>query len=346
MRTAFFVQVILAIPIAAVSMTGRSSFAQLAAQGAAQAAAQAAAQGTTQGSAQKAAQGAADECLAKPGGTAPQGSHWYYRVNRADGRHCWYLGPEGQKVRARAREAEPPARAATPKLTPPPAAERPLEPALAETAEGETKSVVADASPEPVVTRVLPEAGPRHPATMTGRSDVEKPAATPATEAEMPLIWPVLSPAELSVAEPASQSKVKWEYVLAGIAGVLALAAMLLGAIFNRAAARERDRDQAAAREEWQASPSVVPRLRIEARRQLEARSQLEVRPHIEVRPQFAETLLAARRAEPLRNSIAAPRRDDGARWPLRPIELSSDPNHDVEASLQRLLHAWQRSAA
>src|SRR3981189_2572595 len=105
MRAAFFVQVILVILIAAVSLTGRSSFAQLAAQGAAPAA--------TQGSAPAAAKGAAGERPPKPGATAPQGSHWYYRSNRADGRHCWYLGTEGAKVRARARarEAEQQARA-------------------------------------------------------------------------------------------------------------------------------------------------------------------------------------------------------------------------------------------
>ena len=330
MRAAFFVQVILVILIAAVSLTGRSSFAQFAAQGAAPAA--------TQGSAPAAAKGATDECLAKPGATAPQGSHWYYRINRADGRHCWYLGAEGAKVRARAREAEQQARAPSPKLIPP-AAESPAEPAVAQTTVGETKSVVADASSEPAVTGFPPESGARNPTSMSS-SDVEKPRAATDAQDEMPLIWPVLSPAELAVAGPAPQSKMKWEYVLAVMAGALALAAMLIGAIFNRAAARERDQDQAAAREQWQASPSVVPRLRIEAR------PQLELRPQFEVRPQFADTLLAARRAGPVRNSVAVPRRDDGARWPLRPIELSSDPNHDVEASLQRLLQAWQRAAA
>jgi hypothetical protein len=329
MRAAFFVQVILVILIAAVSLTGRSSFAQFAAQGAAPAA--------TQGSAPAAAKGATDECLAKPGATAPQGSHWYYRVNRADGRHCWYLGAEGAKVRARAREAEQQARAPSPKLLAP--AESPAEPAVAQTTVGETKSVVADASSEPAVTGFPPESGARNPTSMSS-SDVEKPGATTDLEGEMPLIWPVLSPADLTATEPAPQSRVRWEYLLAVIAGALALAAMLIGAIFNRAAARERDQDQAAAREQWQASPSVVPRLRIEAR------PQLELRPQFEVRPQFADTLLAARRAGPVRNSVAVPRRDDGARWPLRPIELSSDPNHDVEASLQRLLQAWQRAAA
>jgi hypothetical protein len=341
MRTAFFVQVILAILIAAVSLTDRSSFAQLAAQGTNQGVNQGSTQAPAQAAAQK-TQGAADECIAKPGGTAPQGSHWYYRINRADGRHCWYLGPAGQKVRARAKAEQP---AATSKLIPP-ATERPVEPAVAETTISETRSVVADASSEAGANRLLPEAGARSPTSMTGSSEAERPAAATGAEDDMPLIWPLLSPADASAARPAAQSRVKWEYVLAVIAGALALAAMLIGGIFNRAAARERDRDQADARAQWQAAPSVVPLLRIEARPQAEARPRLELRPQLELRAQFAETLLAARRAEPMRGSIAAPRRDDGARWPLRPIELSSDPNRDVETSLQRLLQAWQQSAA
>src|SRR5262249_57708586 len=35
---------------------------------------------------------AAEECRARPGSTAPPGSGWYYRINRADHRRCWFLG--------------------------------------------------------------------------------------------------------------------------------------------------------------------------------------------------------------------------------------------------------------
>lgn len=34
---------------------------------------------------------AAEECKARPGATTPHGMHWFYRINRADKRHCWYL---------------------------------------------------------------------------------------------------------------------------------------------------------------------------------------------------------------------------------------------------------------
>jgi hypothetical protein len=34
---------------------------------------------------------AAEECRLKPDSTAPSGSRWVYRINRADHRHCWFL---------------------------------------------------------------------------------------------------------------------------------------------------------------------------------------------------------------------------------------------------------------
>jgi hypothetical protein len=41
---------------------------------------------------------AADDCLAKPNAAAPDGSHWYYHVDRTTGRQCWYLGSAGRNV--------------------------------------------------------------------------------------------------------------------------------------------------------------------------------------------------------------------------------------------------------
>ncbi len=41
---------------------------------------------------------AADDCLSKPKGLAPEGSHWYYRIDRTSKRHCWYLGDQREKL--------------------------------------------------------------------------------------------------------------------------------------------------------------------------------------------------------------------------------------------------------
>jgi hypothetical protein len=40
---------------------------------------------------------AAETCLAAPKGAAPQGSHWYYRVERGSQRKCWRLVQKDQK---------------------------------------------------------------------------------------------------------------------------------------------------------------------------------------------------------------------------------------------------------
>lgn len=42
-----------------------------------------------------------DECKAKPDGISPAGLHWYYRVDRANNRHCWYLHTQGMPVHSR-----------------------------------------------------------------------------------------------------------------------------------------------------------------------------------------------------------------------------------------------------
>jgi len=41
---------------------------------------------------------AADDCLAAPKDETPEGSHWYYRIDHASKRQCWYLREEGEKL--------------------------------------------------------------------------------------------------------------------------------------------------------------------------------------------------------------------------------------------------------
>jgi hypothetical protein len=46
---------------------------------------------------------AADECLAGPNKAPPQGSHWYYHVDRGTQRKCWHLGDDGKTAAASAQ---------------------------------------------------------------------------------------------------------------------------------------------------------------------------------------------------------------------------------------------------
>jgi hypothetical protein len=64
----------------------------------------------------------AADCIAGPNSHAPQGSHWYYRIDRVKQRKCWYFRPQGQKVRKAEPQVHP--------------AERLLAPAGAKTAGG------------------------------------------------------------------------------------------------------------------------------------------------------------------------------------------------------------------
>lgn len=56
--------------------------------------------------AETAAPSKAGECLARPTGLSPKGSHWFYRLDRKNGRRCWYLGPESNRVRRSETAAE------------------------------------------------------------------------------------------------------------------------------------------------------------------------------------------------------------------------------------------------
>ena len=58
------------------------------------------------------AESAADECVTKHGSDAPEGSHWYYRIDRANNRRCWFLGPVDNKMRTRQSTSHQPVPAA------------------------------------------------------------------------------------------------------------------------------------------------------------------------------------------------------------------------------------------
>ena len=47
----------------------------------------------------------ADDCLAQPSSSAPEGSHWYYHTDRATQRKCWYLRAPDQPVQQSAAQS-------------------------------------------------------------------------------------------------------------------------------------------------------------------------------------------------------------------------------------------------
>jgi hypothetical protein len=61
----------------------------------------------------------ADGCLSGPKGQAPEGSHWYYRIEHATKRHCWHLADERDTVaRPSVADLPPPAKRVAPPTEP------------------------------------------------------------------------------------------------------------------------------------------------------------------------------------------------------------------------------------
>lgn len=109
---------------------------------------------------------AADDCLAGPKGAAPKGSHWYYRLDRASKRNCWY-------VRA-AREKPVSSQSASTEISPP--GRTPLQPVVAN---ARAEAAAADIGPS-TAAGALPDStdatktgqGPDAPAADSGQSTV------------------------------------------------------------------------------------------------------------------------------------------------------------------------------
>jgi hypothetical protein len=338
MRAIYLVPVF-AIPLAAAWVTERSSFAQVVAQAAA------------------APQAASDECLSKPGASAPQGSHWYYRINRTDRRHCWYLGSDSARTRAREAAARSSTRkpirqrtaghiaeAAPAQITPaeavsgpePSAQAAPTPIRRAETTANETDPGREFAGRWPNLPSSI-DLNSRRSAAAASNSYTEEHAAKDAHD-DMPLVWPVLTSAEAPAAKPAMESMATWVYILGLLSGSLALAAVLLRAIGNRAAARRVVCAESTDRRHIPSRPG----------QQMTERSQ------------FAEALAAALHADALSSSIVDVCKVDLARPLMTPAqearasdgeERASDgeeraPADDVEVCLERLLNGWQRVAA
>lgn len=117
---------------------------------------------------------AAGECLAGPKGAAPQGSHWYYRIDHANNRNCWYV----RQVRAKAVPAE--ATASTESTAPQPA------PPLQRDVANARAEFTADAG-QPAAAE-LPSTAPA-PADVTGSNSA--PNADP--QAGSASTWPMAS---------------------------------------------------------------------------------------------------------------------------------------------------------
>jgi hypothetical protein len=185
------------------------------------------------------AQAAAD-CVPAPGLQAAQGSHWYYRTDRATGRKCWYVSSDGRKghgqiapnltTRAQPPEESPASFASETvgdPLTPSTPIEQPATPTWPAGA-GDTIQAAAP-TPEPV-NAGKPKQAERVPAAQEqATADANVTDAQPEATAQQPIA---------ATAEMTALVGITPVSMLLLLIGVLALAGILLRRISETAVTR------------------------------------------------------------------------------------------------------------
>jgi hypothetical protein len=202
----------------------------------------------------------ADSCLSAPNGTAPAGSHWYYRLDRSTKRKCWYVRGEINKparVASAQKESAPPAEAANPQpaaAISPSVADARAELTASQANARQKLATVSDSAPSnvgspgsdsPVSTRWLDQSsmassgGTKVASNDTAASPPEETQAEP-----QPTAPPAAGTAHATVEKQSTST------LLFIMAGTLALAGMVGGVIFrlNRASAPPYEIDN-----EWRA---------------------------------------------------------------------------------------------
>lgn len=174
----------------------------------------------------------ADDCLAGPKGQAPQGAHWYYRVDRSTKRHCWYLADQQHTPRSQTAAAKPPqdADAAMQQSVANAHAELPADTPRAENSDNlatqvapTQRSLVASRWPDPYSS--APDAAP---------SPTKRDAGTGVTPASQNQPTSVLAAGQFATADASSASQLySLPLQLTALAGVLALAGIIGTVMFK-----------------------------------------------------------------------------------------------------------------
>jgi hypothetical protein len=190
-----------------------------------------------------AASSTTDACLAKPNAPSPQGSHWFYHLDRTSGRHCWYL--RAQDANAGDAKIAGPRSASAPTVRPSAPANLLPADAPAETlADGggdrnAIKPVVAPPSPPSMVWPSAPAASTEPaPAQMDAAPNViVPPVKEPQVEARKPdldALPPKRNPARPPAVERPSDSVVEPAHMPALLGTALALAIIIVGSLAAR----------------------------------------------------------------------------------------------------------------
>lgn len=202
---------------------------------------------------------AAPDCLASPKDAAPQGQHWYYRLDRTTKRKCWYLRAAGDKDSARTAQTAQAASDA-PSADAPAPPQQAVQDARAEYltprsgAAPKTPNAPAQASAAPPVQQAADQTADGDAQQPTGAApwpDVSTATASPAppptptvvAAAAQPSAKPSKSPSPMATAAAdgtTDKPTGSLQMLMLVIGGALALAGILASLIYRFAGARVR----------------------------------------------------------------------------------------------------------
>jgi hypothetical protein len=256
---------------------------------------------------------AVDSCLAEPDLQSTEPGHWYYRIDTATHRKCWFLSsdPPG------ARQAAPAKPAAAPVPLPRPATNAPATPPAA---------VQADA-PAPASVNTLKPTDLIQPLATTNRTATDNKQSDQTSSDEMPLVWPILTPAELAAAAqtndtPTIPTKIDSKIELKNVPKIEPMSPVLIVALALAAIAIV-------------AGCTILTYVLLQ-RRGRRNLAKLRRRQSLRGYPLEREMLTASRGFVP-----SAPQ-------PEEPNQTSEpvDAPHAIEEALEQLARSWERSAA
>jgi len=307
----------------------------------------------------------AEDCLAGPNAQAPQGSHWYYRLDRATHRKCWYVGTQRARTHRAAATAEErrsaaPVRAEVADGDVPAAADAAPQPAFAPRLPAGAATASADAAPAesappaPAAAAPAPERiGPRSVQTTTERMRAPEPAKPPAPAA--PEAAPPAPPASSGGHFDPGAGRGALPAALFGIALLLAA----LGTMLVRARGRMiRVHDEppgtssrGSSRGSGHARRTLSDILAQAEQRDVDGRAAREAEFLRRLRRGLGELPVVAAPDEPPGRSARGAAPTDIAAATLQPAIDPMPPEPiapapDVEQSLRQLLAAWERRAA
>jgi len=316
----------------------------------------------------------AEDCLDGPNAPSPQGSHWFYHLDRATHRKCWYLGEAKRRRPASARAVAASEAAAPPEAAPTlvPSAQAPADEPAPNSTFG-TRRPDDASTPAPSDPGATVAAAPRMEAERAATAGVAPDRIAPRrvpTTAERAAIEPAQPKARQAAKPPTAAPTPAADAQRGGLPAALFGIALLLAAVGTMLVrarrrlirphrpyaaryasegghARRQLHEILANAEHDEAGVAGSPD---GAERNSGMRSRIPLPPSRSALRQTANPSELAQRAEAGRSMRATDLPDIAASTlqpvidPLPPEPIEAAP--DVEQSLRELLAAWERRAA